>query len=79
MVNLLICVFLGLPDFIQLRNHVSERPSNMTNPSFEELGVVQWLKNQLSFLGVSKPTPLRENCIPAILAGRYCLGIAKTG
>ena len=79
MVNLLICVFLGLPDFIQLRNHVSETPTNMTNPSFEELGIVPWLRNQLSSLGVSKPTPVQENCIPAILAGRDCLGVAKTG
>jgi len=51
----------------------------MTNPSFEELGVVPWLRNQLSSLGVSKPTPVQENCIPAILAGRDCLGVAKTG
>ena len=51
----------------------------MTNSSFEELRVVPWLRNQLSSLGVTKPTPVQENCIPAILAGRDCLGVAKTG
>ena len=51
----------------------------MAGPGFAELGVVPWLRNQLSSLGVSKPTSVQENCIPAILEGRDCLGVAKTG
>lgn len=51
----------------------------MANLSFAELGVVPWLRNQLSSLGVAKPTSVQENCIPAILEGRDCLGVAKTG
>ena len=30
-------------------------------------------------LGLKKPTPIQENCIPAILKGDNCVGCAKTG
>lgn len=30
-------------------------------------------------LGVKKPTPIQQNCIPAILEGKDCIGCAKTG
>jgi len=52
----------------------------MTDRSvFSSLGVVTWLKDQLCGLGVATPTPVQSNCIPAILEGRDCVGIAKTG
>ena len=28
---------------------------------------------------MSKPSPIQKNCIPAILSGKDCVGIAKTG
>ena len=47
--------------------------------SFPSLGVATWLTDQLSGLGVTSPTPVQTNCVPAILEGRDCVGIAKTG
>ncbi len=32
-----------------------------------------------SALGLSRPTPVQHACIPAVLAGRDCIGIAHTG
>ena len=32
-----------------------------------------------NFSGIKKPTPIQENCIPAILDGKDCVGCAKTG
>jgi len=35
---------------------------------------------QLLFvLGLKKPTPIQQNCIPRILVGEDCIGCAKTG
>ena len=31
-----------------------------------------------NFSGIKKPTPIQENCIPAILDEKYCVGCAKT-
>uniref|UniRef100_A0A8C2WG31 RNA helicase n=1 Tax=Cyclopterus lumpus TaxID=8103 RepID=A0A8C2WG31_CYCLU len=46
---------------------------------FSSLGLSDWLVKQCKQLGVNKPTPVQENCIPAILEGRDCMGCAKTG
>jgi len=51
----------------------------MPGPTFPELGVLPWLSSQLGGLSVTSPTPVQVNCIPAILEGRDCVGIAKTG
>jgi len=48
-------------------------------PGFQELGVAAWLREQLQGLGVARPTAVQQYCIPAILGGRDCLGVAKTG
>jgi len=55
--------------------------SELNNPpaTFEELGVSKWILHQLSGLGISRPSPVQANCIAPILAGRDCVGIAKTG
>ncbi|CAG5863881.1 unnamed protein product [Menidia menidia] len=43
------------------------------------LGLSDWLIKQCKQLGINKPTPVQENCLPPILAGRDCMGCAKTG
>ncbi|XP_017835344.1 probable ATP-dependent RNA helicase Dbp45A [Drosophila busckii] len=49
-----------------------------SNP-FLKLGLRPWLAKQLTKLGLKGATPIQENCVPAILAGRDCIGAAKTG
>lgn len=46
---------------------------------FPSLGLSEWLVKQCKQLGIHKPTPVQQNCVPAILQGRDCLGCAKTG
>lgn len=46
---------------------------------FGELGVGQWLIDQCKQVGISTPTAVQINCIPAVLAGRDVIGCAKTG
>ncbi|KAI8118143.1 putative ATP-dependent RNA helicase Dbp45A [Lucilia cuprina] len=49
-----------------------------TNP-FTQLGLRPWLAKQLTKLGLKQATPIQENCIPAILEGKDCIGAAETG
>ncbi|KAM6962487.1 putative ATP-dependent RNA helicase DDX49 [Aplochiton taeniatus] len=46
---------------------------------FSSIGLSDWLIQQCKQLGIGKPTPVQENCMPAILEGRDCMGCAKTG
>ncbi|KAM8889703.1 putative ATP-dependent RNA helicase DDX49 [Synchiropus picturatus] len=46
---------------------------------FASLGLSDWLIKQCKQLGISRPSPVQENCVPAILEGRDCMGCAKTG
>ena len=46
---------------------------------FSSLGLSDWLIQQCKQLGITKPSPVQENCVPPILQGRDCLGSAKTG
>ncbi|KAM8960084.1 putative ATP-dependent RNA helicase DDX49 [Pelodytes ibericus] len=46
---------------------------------FAKLGLSSWLIEQCRQLGICKPSPVQENCIPAIMDGRDCMGCAKTG
>ncbi|XP_035508916.1 probable ATP-dependent RNA helicase DDX49 [Morone saxatilis] len=46
---------------------------------FVSLGLSDWLVKQCKQLGINKPTPVQEHCMPAILQGRDCMGCAKTG
>jgi ATP-dependent RNA helicase DDX49/DBP8 len=48
-------------------------------PSFEGLKLKNWLIKQCQAVGIKKPTPIQEHCVPAILEGRDCIGCAKTG
>jgi len=56
-----------------------ETQGSATASSFHSMGVKDWILDQLSGLGVKKPTPVQQNCIPAILEGRDVMGVAKTG
>lgn len=47
--------------------------------TFESLGLSPWVCKQMGKLGLNSPTPIQTNCIPEILAGRDCIGAAKTG
>uniref|UniRef100_A0A671PWP3 RNA helicase n=1 Tax=Sinocyclocheilus anshuiensis TaxID=1608454 RepID=A0A671PWP3_9TELE len=38
--------------------------------TFESLGLSEWLMQQCKRMGISRPTPVQEKCIPAILEGK---------
>ncbi|XP_069042326.1 probable ATP-dependent RNA helicase DDX49 [Lepisosteus oculatus] len=46
---------------------------------FSSLGLSDWLIQQCKQMGINKPTPVQQSCVPAILEGRDCMGCAKTG
>ncbi|XP_041087168.1 probable ATP-dependent RNA helicase DDX49 [Polyodon spathula] len=46
---------------------------------FSALGLSEWLLQQCTQMGINKPTPVQQSCVPAILEGRDCMGCAKTG
>jgi ATP-dependent RNA helicase RhlE len=47
--------------------------------AFARLGLDPLLVKSLSFLGYSKPTPIQDQAIPAVLEGRDIVGLAQTG
>ncbi|XP_076282768.1 putative ATP-dependent RNA helicase Dbp45A [Lasioglossum baleicum] len=47
--------------------------------TFAGLNLSPWIVNQCNSMGLKKPTPIQENCVPRILAGEDCIGCAKTG
>lgn len=47
--------------------------------AFTELNLNSWIVAQCNSMGLKKPTPIQENCIPRILQGDDCIGCAKTG
>jgi ATP-dependent RNA helicase DeaD len=47
--------------------------------TFAELGLSEPLLESLSHLGYERPTPIQEQTIPALLAGRDVIGQAQTG
>ncbi|XP_060088789.1 probable ATP-dependent RNA helicase DDX49 [Heteronotia binoei] len=47
--------------------------------AFREFGLAPWLVAQAEQLGLKRPTPVQEACIPPALQGRDCMGCAKTG
>ncbi|BET03025.1 ATP-dependent RNA helicase [Nesidiocoris tenuis] len=47
--------------------------------TFEDLKLTPWIVRQLKAVGISRPTPIQEQCIPEIMAGKDVIGVAKTG
>ncbi|KAF7237084.1 putative ATP-dependent RNA helicase DDX49 [Varanus komodoensis] len=47
--------------------------------AFRALGLAPWLAAQAEQMGLVRPTPVQEACIPPALQGRDCMGCAKTG
>ena len=47
--------------------------------TFTELGLSQPVLQALDMKGYNTPTPIQEQAIPAVLAGRDLMGIAQTG
>ncbi|KAL2728373.1 putative ATP-dependent RNA helicase DDX49 [Vespula maculifrons] len=57
--------------------HKCEMTSNCQ--SFTDLNLNSWIISQCNSMGLKKPTPIQQQCIPRILAGDNCIGCAKTG
>ncbi|CCG83215.1 ATP-dependent RNA helicase dbp8 [Taphrina deformans PYCC 5710] len=51
----------------------------LSKKSFSSLGLSQWLVDALASVSIHKPSQIQSSCIPQILAGRDCIGGAKTG
>ena len=47
--------------------------------TFAELGLSELLLEALAHLGYDQPTPIQDQAIPAMLAGRDVIGQAQTG
>lgn len=47
--------------------------------SFEQLGVSQALVSVLHTMGITRPTPIQQQAIPALLAGKDTIGQSPTG
>jgi len=47
--------------------------------TFAELGVPARVLENLDRIGLTRPTPIQEEAIPALIAGRDLLGLAQTG
>jgi len=47
--------------------------------TFTELGLAQPLLKALAAEGYETPTPIQQQAIPPVLAGKDLLGIAQTG
>jgi hypothetical protein len=53
--------------------------SSKPTSSFSNLGISPALIASMGTMSIRRPTPIQAGCIPAILAGRDCIGIAQTG
>lgn len=54
-------------------------PSAPSTSTFTDLGISPALIASMGAMSIRKPTPIQAGCVPAILAGRDCIGIAQTG
>jgi len=53
------------------------RRANMA--TFVELGISKWLTETCNSMGIVKPTPVQQQCIPPALKGQNVVGSAQTG
>lgn len=63
-------------------NHLEidkQTESTLPSSSFANLGLAEWAITTCSELGMKKPKPVQQHCIPKILSGCDVLGIAQTG
>ncbi|KAJ0571658.1 putative RNA helicase [Helianthus annuus] len=65
-------------DHLQFVKHTSSNTDN-TRLTFAELGLSDWALQTCKELGMKKPTPVQQHCIPRILSGEDVLGLAQTG
>lgn len=66
---------LGAPP-LRRKSFVSDHNSPS---SFSDLGLSEWLVKTCQELGLKRPTPVQQNCVPQILKGMNVLGLAQTG
>lgn len=52
-------------------------PTELSN--FKSLGLTDWLVSVCRSLGMARPTPVQQACIPAVLSGKDVIGLASTG
>ncbi|KII94809.1 hypothetical protein PLICRDRAFT_660380 [Plicaturopsis crispa FD-325 SS-3] len=67
-------------DFSRIRRDpTSAAPSPRPPSSFETMGISPPLQAALYSMSIKTPTEVQAACIPPLLAGRDCIGNAKTG
>lgn len=67
------------PQGIGVGDGIPGSPPSQSIASFEDLGVADWLVSTCKEMGMKTPTPVQQACVPQILAGKDCLGVAQTG
>ncbi len=65
--------------FIKKAEGISQIDSVISQKTFSEFDIVNPLKENIAKKGYITPTPVQEQAIPAILAGRDLVGTANTG
>ena len=70
---------LDQPTVNSAASNQQPQPAEVSTANFKGLGLTEWLARTCKSLGMLKPTPVQEGCIPAILAGRDAIGTAHTG
>jgi ATP-dependent RNA helicase RhlE len=53
--------------------------TNKSTITFDELNLIEPLKEALKSAGYTRPTPIQAQAIPALLEGKDLLGCAQTG
>lgn len=64
---------------LKLHNNNMAEENGEATCTFSTLGLNNWLAKQCHAVGIKSPTEIQQKCIPPILAGRDCIGCAKTG
>ena len=70
---------LSLPSHGDTPVPSASKKNSTPSKSFASFGVSPWLTHTLTSLSIRNPTPIQRSTIPAILAGRDCIGGSQTG